>query len=79
MPPAHKTTGVVGRQLKPPSGLTPGHAPMLSPCKEPACPRLRKLAGKGTWLVVPTPANGVGAPVKPLLDFLSGLWSISID
>ena len=51
------------KHLSHPSGLTPGHIPTLTPYKEPAC----------------APAWGAGAPVKPCLNFLTGLLSISID
>ena len=57
----------------------PGHTPTLTPCKEPACsPNLREQTGKGTCLFSLPPA-AAEAPVKPCLNFLSSIWSISID
>ena len=61
-----------------PSGQTPGYIPTLIPYKEQACPHFGKWASKGTcYLFLPPPATA-RAPVKPCLNFVSGLWSISI-
>ena len=59
------------------SGPTPGPAPVLTPCKEPACPH--RPVSKGTCYLFSLPPASAGAPVKPCLNFLPGLLPISID
>ena len=66
------------KHLSYPSSLTPGHTPTLTPWKEQACPQLRERSRKGTYCLFSLLPGAAGAPVKPCLDFLSGLWSISI-
>ena len=62
------------------SGPTPEHIPTLIPFKEQArhplpCPR--EWASEA--ILFSLPAAAAGAPIKPCLNFLSSLWSISID
>ena len=67
------------KHLSRPSGLTPGHTPTRIPYKKQACPPPWGESQQGNLLFVLTlPAAG-GAPIEPCLNFLSGLWSISID
>ena len=55
-----------------PSAPTPRHTPTPSPYREPACPPSWG-ASKGNFLLFLLPAARAGAPVKPCLNFLSGL------
>ena len=59
------------KHLSHPFGPTPGHTPALPPHKEPARPPLGEQAGNCYLFLFP-PATA-GAPVKPCLNFLSGL------
>ena len=63
--------------LSHPSDPTPGPTPTLTPYEEPALPALG--SEQGDLLLVSLPPATAGAPVKPCLNFLSGLSSISID
>lgn len=62
--------------LSHPSSLTSDPIPTLTPCKGRAAPPIREQAREP---VVLTPSCYSRGPVKPGLDFLSGLLSISID
>ena len=66
------------KHLSHPSSLTPRHNPTLIPCKEQACPQLREWGSKGNYCLFSLLPGAAGAPVKPCLNFLSGLWSVSI-
>ena len=55
-----------------PSAPTPRHIPTPSPYKEPACPPPRGVS-KGNSHLFSLPAARAGAPIKPCLNFLSGL------
>ena len=72
--PCTHTTKGVGKPLSHPSGSTPGP----SAYKEPACVLGERAPRGNCCLFSFHPAAG-GAPVKPCLNFLSGLWSISLD
>ena len=63
-----------------PSSLTPGHSSILTPYKEQVVPSwgVSEQGNLTCWLFSPSSA-AVEAPIKPCLNFLSGLWSISID
>lgn len=75
MPPAPNTTKGVGRAPKLPLQLTPGPAlPSLHVRNQPTPRRL----SEGTCLFSPPPA-AAGAPVKPGLNFSSGLRSVPVD
>ena len=62
--PTHSTTKGVG-------GPTSGHIPTLTPRKEPAHPLQGE--SKGNHDMFSLPLAVAGAPVKPCLNFLSGL------
>ena len=78
MPPAHTTTKGWSDHLSYPSSPTPGHTPTLTPYKEPAHHPRQGVSKGNCYLFSLTPA-AAGAPVKPCLNFLPGLLSISID
>ena len=66
------------KHLSQPSGPTPRHTPTLTLYKE----RARPPSGSGKLghrLLVLAPPAAAGAPIKPCLNFLSGLWSVSVD
>ena len=58
---------------------TPGHTPTLTPCKELAHPTSGSEWPREPVTYSRSPTAAAGTPVKPCLNFLSGLWSISID
>ena len=72
--PLHTHHQRVGKPLSHPSGSTPGP----SAYKEPACV-LGERAPKGNCCLFSFHPAAGRAPVKPCLNFLSGLWSISLD
>ena len=65
--------------LSQPCGLTSGHTPPLTPYKAPTPPPPpAQRVSKGTCYFFLPPLAAAGAPIKPCLNFLSGLLSISI-
>ena len=56
---------------------TPGPTPIRTPYKETAPPAPG--VSKGTCYLFSLPPAAAGVPIKPCLNFLSGLLSISID
>ena len=72
------TTPPKGRaeHLSHPPGLTPGHTPTLTPYKKEACPPSGSEQARAPVVCSRSPA-AAGAPIKPCLSCLSGLWSIS--
>ena len=61
------------KHLSHPSGLTPGHTPALTPEKEQACPP-QGANEQGNLLLVLAPLPAAAeAPIKPCLNYLSGL------
>ena len=77
MPPAPTTTGGADH-LSRPSSPTPGHHPVLTPCKEQAHPIPPGSRKQGN-LYDSLPTAIAGTPIEPCLNFLLGLLSISID
>ena len=71
------STKWVGKTSNSPLRPTPGHTPALIPYTDTAHTPLKKWASKGILFSL-SPAAG-GAPIKSCLNFLSGLWSGSID
>ena len=71
VPPALNTTEGWADHLSPPSGPTPGHTPTLTLYKEPAHPASG--SEQGDLLLVLAPSCCSRGPVKPCLNFLSGL------
>ena len=76
MPPAYSTAKGVGKPPKPLSSPSPGCIPTLTPYKEPAWPPWVSQRNCCLFLLLVAEA---GAPIKPCLNFLFGLLSISID
>ena len=62
-----------------PSYPTPGHILTLTPNKEQAFPPPSEWASNRNCYLFSLPTATAGLPVKSCLNFLSGLWSISID
>ena len=75
MPPANNTPRGVDKPSKAPLQLIPGRIPTLTPNEEPA----HLPTGNEPVTLFSLPSAAAGAPIKPWLDILSGLWSISID
>lgn len=73
MPLALSTTKGMPNHLSHSSSLTLGHTPTLTPYKEPGSSSRSKGAGKGTCYFFSIPPVSAGAPIKPCLNFLSGL------
>ena len=69
MPLAHNTTKAVGKPPKPPLWPYPRTCPYPHPIWGTSSP---------PSLGASSPAAAAGVPIKPCLNFLSGLWSISI-
>ena len=63
--------------LSHPSSLVSEYTPILTPHKESASPS--QGVGKGTYYLFLLTTAAVGPPVKLCPNFLSDLWSISID
>ena len=59
--------------LSHPSSWTPGHTVTLTPYKEQGYPRLRERASKEACCLFLLPSAAAEAPIKPCLNFLSGL------
>ena len=74
MRPAHTTTKGVGRPPKPRLWTHPYPHPIEGASSPPP-----RGASKGTCYLLSLPHTAAGAPVKPCLNFLSGILSISID
>ena len=63
--------------LSHPSGLTPGHSPVLTPYRKPDCTPFGN--EPGNLFLFSLPPAAVGDPIKPCLNFLSGLLTVSTD
>ena len=63
-----------------PSSPTPGHTLTLTLTlyKERARPPPQGAGKQGTCCLFSLPSAAAGAPIKPCLNLLSGLWSVSI-
>ena len=68
----------VGKHLNHSSGPTSEPVPILPPSKEPAATPYQG-ASKGNCFLFSLSFAAAGAPVKPCLNLLSGLFSISLD
>ena len=79
LPPAHTTTKGVGKPPKPPFWPDPWSHPHPHQHKEQACPPPPGVSKQGDLWFVLTPSCCSRAPLKPCLDFMSALQSISID
>ena len=86
MIPAHSSTKGVGRPPKPPLCPYPPSCPYRKPHLRDQLthtptptPHLPRGASKGTSCLFSLPLATAGAPVKPCLNFSSGLLSISTD
>ena len=74
--PALSNTRGLGKPLKPPLLLSPGHTPTLIPYKD--IPQAHPLLGEqGNLLLVLTFLRCSRNTTKPCLNFLSGFYSIS--
>ena len=69
MPPARSPPRGWAEHLRHPSSRTPGQTPTLTPYKEQAHPPSKQ----GNLLLFLTPPCYSRAPIKPCLNFLSGL------
>ena len=79
MPSAHNTTWGVSKTPKPPLWPDSWTHPYPHRVEGTSLPPLREPASKGNCYLFSLPPGAAGAPVKPCLNFLSGLWSISVD
>ena len=61
------------KHLSHPSGPISGHTPTLTPYKGQARPHLRERASKEIFCLFSLPPAVAGVPIKPHLNFLSGL------
>ena len=78
--PLHTTpTKGWANHLSHPSRWTPGHTPTLTPYNEQATPPSTQEVSKETCYLFLLPPAAAGAPIKPCLNFLYGLLSISIS